>query len=114
MHILEEAFVQFGSVQYTRGVEAIPETRRQIGNDVHIVAGRDGAPAYFETSFWISADFRENGILSHNYFKLDTNIFDQPKNATYQDLNNIGVQRLSGMLREIADALDAQIAAAEA
>jgi hypothetical protein len=110
MQVLKEAHAQYGMIVYSNPVEAVPATRSIVGNTTNITTAQAGSPAYFTVSYFIKAVFEEQGILSSHFFSLETKIFDQPKEATYRDLENIGGERLSGMLREIADALDAQAA----
>ncbi|OYU51949.1 MAG: hypothetical protein CFE27_08765 [Alphaproteobacteria bacterium PA1] len=110
MQVLKEANAFFGVVQYSKPVEAIPATSSVVGNTTNITPAQAGIPAYFECKYFIKAVFEEQGVSTSHLFSLDTKIFDQPADASYRHLEDTGAQRLSVMLREIADALDAQMA----
>lgn len=110
MQVLKEAYAMFGVLQYNSAVDAVPATSRVVGNTTNITTAQAGIPAYFAAQYFVTAVFEEQGVSTSHFFNLDTKIFDQPKESTYRDLENIGGQRLSGMLREIADALDEQAA----
>ncbi|WP_154667750.1 hypothetical protein [Leisingera caerulea] len=77
-------------------------------------AEQPGTPAHFEVSHMISASSEQNGLLTRNTFHWTTLLPADSNALPYIRVEDEAAHQIAGALRELADAVEADVERADA
>ncbi|WP_139300533.1 hypothetical protein [Wenxinia saemankumensis] len=104
-----------GSVTFMAGDPGRPRTEERQGNVTVVNEARASTPDSFEVRFFVSFSEETAGIAHSQHINLSSvvPVSDEGLGAPYREIESKGAASLPGMLRSLADALEANIAETE-
>ncbi|WP_347311395.1 hypothetical protein [Defluviimonas sp. SAOS-178_SWC] len=103
----------YGRIAFVAGADPVPETVEETatGNStVRVVSpATPGVPPRFDVQFFISCTHEVAGRSVHNAFHWDTSVPAEDRSTPYSEVELAAARMLPASLREIADALQAEI-----
>lgn len=94
----------------TKGTETTRETTDANGVTVNIVnEGTAATPAFFKTTFFIGYTHDHDGLTADNSLHIDVVALENEAPATYRDVEDQAAQQLPQILRDLADAVEADL-----
>jgi len=99
-----------GSINYRGKIEAVPATSETTGNVTVNNAGRDAVPAHFETSFMLSAQVDNDGLIANSTFHWNDVVLSETAEVSYRSIEDAAARRIAPALRALADKIEEEIA----
>lgn len=115
MSELEEAKLGFGSITFVQKQPEVATRTEHEGNTTINYVGTPERPAYFEADYFVTSTFKngEEDYLNSISWKVRLPA-QEPTTVPYAQLEAEGARLIAPMLRAVADAVEAQVAAFDA
>ena len=110
---IENLKVGYGSITFYKEIPPIPRSRKTTGNVTVNDEGRPGQPAHYRATYLISFDDKEGTLNQQNVFSLTVLAPEDSRDAPYSQVELEAAKRLPKMLRQLADAIETEIAPPE-
>lgn len=108
--IVTEAFVQYGTVSFRPGQEAVADTHEfRDGVNYHTV-GHPETPSTFEVDFKIKVEAQNDGLDCHSYISLTIPVAIADRKTTFAEIEGRAADAILPILRGITDAIEKQMA----
>lgn len=88
----------------------MPTTSEVRGNTTYNTIGTEAVPASFEVVFRVYSTFEIDGRQSEPYISINIPVAMDSKKAKFGEIEQRAAASIAPMLREIAEAIDKQIA----
>jgi len=105
---IDRVEVQFGAVQYTGEVEAIPATSKTTGNVTVNNMGSPGRAERFDVTFMLICGSGDDSS-KENIFHWTERLAGLPRDTPYSEVELQAFRQLAPNLRAAADLIDQQI-----
>lgn len=104
--------VEFGNgeIRFVAKVDPVPASSKTTGNVTVNNSAQPGSPAHYRTSFMLSTDLEEEGVIASNVFHWNSVVLNDDQNASYRAIEDQAVRQIAPLLRAVADEMDKAVA----
>jgi hypothetical protein len=115
MQQLKSAAIAHGAVTYISAEPAVPDSSETKGKVTVNVVGRAEKPAYWNVYYSIHASFEGGGGPALGTIGWDVRLpVQSAADAKYSEVEAEAARQIAPMLRAVADAIEKQVAEADA